>query len=84
MASKFFLEVRVANKISHIRKIRDKIRLSIQRINAIEIMNANGEKLKKDLISAGEEFGLKMKVTGVPSMPYFRIEDQNFAGFQHF
>ena len=49
----------------------------LQRVNAIEIMNANGEKLKKDLISAGNEFGLKMKVTGVPSMPYFRIEDQN-------
>ena len=49
----------------------------LQRVNAIEIMNANGEKLKKDLISAGDKFGLKMKVTGVPSMPYFRIEDQN-------
>jgi glutamate-1-semialdehyde 2,1-aminomutase len=49
----------------------------LQKVNAIEIMNANGEKLKKDLISAGDEFGLKMKVTGVSSMPYFRIEDQN-------
>ncbi len=49
----------------------------LQKVNAIEIMNTNGEKLKKDLISAGDEFGLKMKVTGVPSMPYFRIEDQN-------
>jgi len=49
----------------------------LQRVNAIEIMNANGEKLKKELISAGDDYGLKMKVTGVPSMPYFRIEDQN-------
>jgi glutamate-1-semialdehyde 2,1-aminomutase len=49
----------------------------LQKVKAIEIMNANGEKLKKDLISAGDEFGLKIKVTGVPSMPYFRIEDQN-------
>jgi glutamate-1-semialdehyde 2,1-aminomutase len=49
----------------------------LQKVNAIEIMNANGEKLKKGLISAADEFGLKMKVTGVPSMPYFRIEDQN-------
>ena len=40
-------------------------------------MNTHGEKLKKDLISTAKEFGLKMKVTGVPSMPYFRIEDQN-------
>ena len=49
----------------------------LQKVNAIKTMNANGEKLKKDLISAGDEFGLKMKVTGVSSMPYFRIEDQN-------
>ena len=40
-------------------------------------MNSYGDKLKRDLISAGDNFGLKMKVTGVPSMPYFRIEDQN-------
>ncbi len=49
----------------------------LQKVNAIEIMNSNGEKLKKDLISAGNKHGIKMKVTGVPSMPYFRIEDQN-------
>ena len=46
-------------------------------LSPLAFMNANGERLKKDLISAGDEFGLKMKVTGVPSMPYFRIEDQN-------
>ena len=49
----------------------------LQEVNAIEIMNANGEKLKQGLVSAGEKFGFKMKVSGVPSMPYFRIEDQN-------
>ena len=49
----------------------------LQKINAIEIMNANGERLKKNLIAAGDEFGLKMKITGVPSMPYFRIENRN-------
>ena len=49
----------------------------LQKINAIEIMNTNGERLKKNLIAAGDEFGLKMKITGVPSMPYFRIENRN-------
>ncbi len=49
----------------------------LQKVNAIEIMNVSGEKLKKDLIAAGDEYGLKMKVTGVPSMPYFRIENKN-------
>ena len=49
----------------------------LRKVNAIEIMKTNGERLKKDLISAGDEFGLKIKITGVPSMPYFRIEDQN-------
>ena len=33
-------------------------------------------KLKDNLSSAAKTFGLKMKVSGVPSMPYFRIEDQ--------
>ena len=49
----------------------------LQKVNAIEIMNANGKKLKQDLVSAANEFGINMNVTGVPSMPYFRIEDQN-------
>ena len=31
----------------------------LQKVNAIEIMNSNGEKLKEDLISAGDEYGLK-------------------------
>ena len=49
----------------------------LQKVNAIEIMNSNGERLKEGLASAGDKYGLKMKVTGVPSMPYFRIENQN-------
>ena len=49
----------------------------LQKVNAIKIMNANGKKLKQDLVSAANEFGINMNVTGVPSMPYFRIEDQN-------
>ena len=48
----------------------------LQNLNAIEIMNTNGSKLKDNLSSAAKSFGLKMKVSGVPSMPYFRIEDQ--------
>ena len=48
----------------------------LQNLNAIEIMNTNGLKLKDDLSSAAESFGLKIKVSGVPSMPYFKIEDQ--------
>jgi glutamate-1-semialdehyde 2,1-aminomutase len=48
----------------------------LQNLNAIEIMNTNGLKLKDNLSSAAKAFGLKMKVSGVPSMPYFRIEDQ--------
>ena len=48
----------------------------LQNLNAIEIMNTNGLKLRDNLSSAAKGFGLKMKVSGVPSMPYFRIEDQ--------
>ena len=48
----------------------------LQNLNAIEIMNTNGLKLKDDLSSAAESFGLKIKVSGVPSMPYFKIKDQ--------
>ena len=48
----------------------------LQNLNAIEIMNTNGLKLKDDLSSAAKSFGLKIKVSGVPSMPYFKIEDQ--------
>ena len=49
----------------------------LQNLNAIEVMNANGLKLKDDLSSAAKSFGLKIKVSGVPSMPYFKIEDQS-------
>ena len=49
----------------------------LQNLNAIEIMNTNGLKLKDDLSSAANAFGLEIKVSGVPSMPYFRIEDQS-------
>ena len=49
----------------------------LQNLNAIEIMNTNGLKLKDDLSSAAKSFGLKIKVSGVPSMPYFKIEDQS-------
>ena len=48
----------------------------LQNLNAIEIMNTNGLKLKDDLSSAAKSFGLEIKVSGVPSMPYFKIEDQ--------
>jgi len=44
------------------------------KIDAIKIMNSNGERLRKDLISIAKDYGFKMNVTGVPSMPYFRIE----------
>ena len=49
----------------------------LQNLNAIEVMNTNGLKLKDDLSSAAKSFGLKIKVSGVPSMPYFKIEDQS-------
>ena len=49
----------------------------LQNLNAIEIMNTNGLKLKDDLSSAAKSFGLKIKVSGAPSMPYFKIEDQS-------
>ena len=49
----------------------------LQNLNAIEIMNTNGLKLKDDLSTAANAFGLEIKVSGVPSMPYFRIEDQS-------
>ena len=48
----------------------------LQNLNAIEIMNTNGLKLKNDLSGAAKTFGLKIKVSGVPSMPYFRIENR--------
>ena len=48
----------------------------LQNLNAIEIMNTNGLKLKDDLSTAAKAFGLEIKVSGVPSMPYFKIEDQ--------
>ena len=49
----------------------------LQDLNAIKIMNTNGLKLKDDLSTSAKAFGLEIKVSGVPSMPYFRIEDQN-------
>ena len=49
----------------------------LQNLNAIEIMNTNGLKLKDDLSAAAKAFGLEIKVSGVPSMPYFKIEDQS-------
>ena len=49
----------------------------LQNLNSIEVMNTNGLKLKDDLSSAAKSFGLKIKVSGVPSMPYFKIEDQS-------
>ena len=48
----------------------------LQNLNAIEVMNTNGLKLKDDLSTAAKAFGLEIKVSGVPSMPYFKIEDQ--------
>ena len=48
----------------------------LQNLNAIEIMNTNGLKLKDNLSAAAKAFGLEIKVSGVPSMPYFKIEDQ--------
>ena len=48
----------------------------LQRVNAIEIMNNLGNKLKIDLESTAKDFGVEMKVTGVPAMPYFRIENK--------
>jgi len=48
----------------------------LQNLNAIEIMNTNGLKLKDDLSAAAKAFGLEIKISGVPSMPYFKIEDQ--------
>ena len=49
----------------------------LQNLNAIEIMNTNGLKLKDNLSTAAKAFGLEIKVSGVPSMPYFKIEDQS-------
>ncbi len=46
------------------------------KINAVQIMNTNGLKLKKELSEAAKKFDLNLKVSGVPSMPYFRIEDK--------
>lgn len=48
----------------------------LQNLNAIKIMNTYGSKLKNDLSAAAKTFGLEIKVSGVPSMPYFKIEDQ--------
>ena len=48
----------------------------LQNLNAIEIMNTNGLKLKDDLSAAAKAFSLEIKVSGVPSMPYFKIEGQ--------
>ena len=40
-------------------------------------MKANGKQVKQDVVSAANELGINMNVTGVPSMPYFRIESND-------
>ena len=49
----------------------------LKRVDAIKIMDTNGKKLKQDLISSAKDFGFDLKITGVPAMPYFRIEHKD-------
>jgi glutamate-1-semialdehyde 2,1-aminomutase len=49
----------------------------LKKQNAVECMNYHGELLKKGLISTAKDHGFDLRVTGVPAMPYFRIEHEN-------
>ena len=40
-------------------------------------MNHHGNDLKAKMISMAKSYNIDLKVTGVPSMPYFRIENED-------
>ncbi len=45
----------------------------LKRINAPKIVNETGKKLTGGLVDIAKGYGFNFKVTGVPSMPYLRI-----------
>lgn len=49
----------------------------LKKIDAISIMNNHGEVLREKMISMAKSYGFNLKVTGVPSMPYFKIESND-------
>ena len=49
----------------------------LKKIDATSIMNFHGKILKEKMISMAKSYGFNLKVTGVPSMPYFKIESND-------
>ncbi len=53
----------------------------LERINAPMLINAIGKKLTDGLITIASDHGLDLKVTGMPSMPYLRMEHERGIEF---
>ena len=49
----------------------------LKKIDATSLMNHHGNDLKSKMISMAKSYDIDLKVTGVPSMPYFRIENED-------
>ncbi len=49
----------------------------LKNIDATSLMNHHGNDLKNKMISMAKSFDVDLRVTGVPSMPYFRIENDD-------
>ena len=49
----------------------------LKNIDATSLMNYHGKDLKNKMISMAKNYDIDLKVTGVPSMPYFRIENDD-------
>ena len=49
----------------------------LKNINAISSMNHHGKVLKEKITSMAKSYDVDLRVTGVPSMPYFRIESED-------
>jgi len=47
----------------------------MKRMNSVKIMEDIGLKLEKGLVDLAKDHGYNLKVTGHPSMPYYRITD---------
>ena len=49
----------------------------LEKIRGPEIMQAQGKKLTDTMVEIARRYGFTLKVTGVPSMPYLRITDDD-------
>ncbi len=52
----------------------------LKRINAIKMINETGKKITDGMVNIAKGYGYDLKVTGVPSMPYLRLtNDESLA-----